>query len=422
MSNTTLTADVIAKEALAILDNELGWIGKIHRAHESEFSETVNGYKKGATISIRRPADFVIRTGATMNLQDVIEGKTTLTVDQQVGVDFSFTSTDLTLSMNDLSERVIQPAIKTVVNHVASDLLTQFYLGTYNWAGTPGQTINSFSDFSLGAKRLDQMAVPQDGRLAILGPDDHWALIGAATMLANVGGGVEAGAYRNGSLGKLAGIDTYMTQVIPTHINGTADETTPLTDGTGQDVSYDDVKNTWSQSLVTDGWDSQATITKGTVINIDGVYMVNPRTKKSTGVLQDFVVLADVTANATTTNDTTLTISPPIITSGPHQTVTYSGTTDGKAITIQGDPSGTAPNGYAQNIVTHKNAMSLAVVPMEMPQGAVNGSRQSAKGLSIRVIPVYDGVNDVSKWRLDLLYGRKLIDPRLCTRLSGTSS
>ena len=93
MSNTTLTADVIAKEALAILDNELGWLQKIHRAHESEFSETVNGYKKGATISIRRPADFTVRSGATMSVQDVIEGKTTLTVDQQIGVDWNFTST-----------------------------------------------------------------------------------------------------------------------------------------------------------------------------------------------------------------------------------------------------------------------------------------------------------------------------------------
>jgi len=161
---------------------------------------------------------------------------------------------------------------------------------------------------------------------------------------------------------------------VPVHINGTADETTPLTDGASQAKTYDEVKNTWSQDLVTDGWDSAATITKGTVINIADVYMVNPRTKQSTGVLQDFVVLANVTANATTSNDTTLSISPPIIISGPHQTVTYSGSFDGKAITIKGDPSGTAPNGYPQNIVTHKNAMSLAVVPMEMPQGAVNGS------------------------------------------------
>lgn len=416
MSNTTLTADVIAKEALAILDNELGWISKLHRAHESEYSETVNGYKKGATISIRRPADFVIRTGATMNLQDVIEGKTTLTVDQQVGVDFNFTSTDLTLTMNDLSDRVMKPAMKTIVNYMAKDVLEQMYLGVYNWAGTPGQTINSFTDFSLGPKRLDQMAVPTDGRLALLSPDDHWALIGAATALANVGG-AERSAYRDGNLGMLAGVDTYMTQVVPTHTNGTADNTTPIVKGSTQEVSYDTAKNTWTQSLVTEGWDSAATITAGTVFTIADVYMVNPRTKASTGVLQNFVVTTAVTANATTTNDTTLTISPPIIISGPHQTVTYTGTLDDNTITV----FGSASVGYAQNMVFHKNAMSLAVVPMEMPQGSVNGSRQSANSLSVRVIPVYDGVNDVSKWRLDLLYGRKLIDPRIATRLSGSA-
>lgn len=417
MSNTTLTADVIAKEALAILDNELGWLGKIHRAHESEFSETVNGYKKGATISIRRPADFTVRTGATMNLQDVIEGKTTLTVDQQVGVDFSFTSTDLTLSMNDLSERVIRPAMTNIVNYVANDISTQMYKGLYNWAGTAGQTINSYADFAKGPERLDEMAVPMSDRLALLSPADHWALAGAATNLANVGNGAESSAYRTGNLGRIGGVDIFMSQVVPTHTNGTWDATTPLTDGNSQEVTYDTAKNTWTQSLVTDGWDSAATITAGSVFTIAGVYMVNPKTKASTGILQQFVVTADVTANATTTADTTLTISPPIITSGPHQTVTYSGNFDGLAIT----PVGSASTGYKQNMVFHKNTMALAVVPLEMPQGAVNGSRQTAKSLSVRVIPVYDGVNDVSKWRLDMLYGRKLIDPRLGTRLSGTA-
>lgn len=416
MTQTTLTADVIAKEALAVLDNELGWLNKIHRAHESEFSEQVNGYKKGATISIRRPADFTVRSGATMNLQDVVEGKTTLTVDQQIGVDWSFTSTDLTLSMTDLSDRVIKPAMTNLVNYLANDVATKMYLTTYNWAGTPGQTINSFTDFSNGPKRLDQMAVPMSDRCALLSPDDHWALIGAATALANVGG-AEQGAYRNGSLGKLAGVDTYMSQVVPTHANGTWDATTPLVKGTAQEVTYETAKDTWTQTLLTDGWDASATITAGSVFTIDDVYMVNPKTKASTGILQNFVVTASVTANGTTTNTTTLTISPPIITSGPHQTVTYAGNLDDNAINIFGAASGS----YAQNMVFHKNSMSLAVVPMEMPQGSVGGSRQTANGLSVRVIPVYDGVNDVSKWRCDLLYGRKLIDPRLITRLSGAA-
>jgi len=109
-------------------------------------------------------------------------------------------------------------------------------------------------------------------------------------------------------------------------------------------------------------------------------------------------------------------ISPPIITAGPHRTVSAA-PADNATITLMG----AASTGYAQNMVFHKNTMALACVPMEMPQGAFNGSRQSHKGFSLRVIPIYDGTNDISKWRLDMLYGRKVIDPRLATRLSGTA-
>ena len=414
MANTTLTASIVAKAALAILDNELGWLKKLYRAHESEFSNRVNGYKIGDTISIRRPADFTVRSGATMDLQDVIEGKTTLTIDQQIGVDFSFTSSDLTLEVTDLAERVMKPAMTNIINHMADDVATQMYQGFYNWVGTPGNELSSYAEFALGPERLDEMAVPMTDRCALLSPADHWGLLGNQTGLYIEN--VARDAYRNGSLGMIGGVDTFMSQVTPTHTTGTRDATTPLTDGVDQNVTYDTAKNTWTQSLVTDGWDSAATIKAGDVFTLDGVYMVNPKTKSSTGILQQFVVTTDVTANATTTSDTTLTISPPIILSGPHQTVTLSGvsTTDGLTIT----PVGTASTAYKQNMVFHKNSMALAIVPLEMPQGVVNGARESYKDMSVRVVPVYDGVNDVSKWRLDLLYGRKLVDPRLGTRLS----
>lgn len=419
MASTTLTADVIAKEALYILDNELGWINKLHRAHESEYGETVNGYKKGSTISIRRPADYTVRSGATMDLQDSIEGKTTLVVDQQKGVDFSFSSTDLTLSVADMSERYIKPAMTSIVNNMANDVLSVLYQGTYNWVGTPtsASAINSFADFAKAPERLDLMSTPVDGRCAVMHPQDHWGLVGAQTALFT--DSIVAPAFRKGYLGEVGGIPTYMSQVAPTHTVGSLDATTPLIDGAGQEVTYDTAKNTWTQTLTTDGWDSSATIAAGDVFTIDTVFMVNAKTKASTGILQQFVVTTAVTADETTTNDTDLTIAPPIILSGPHQTVTISGGTlaDGATIT----PVGTASTAYRQNLVFHKNAMSLAVVPMEMPQGAVNGSRKSYKGISVRVIPVYDAVNDLSKWRLDLLYGRALIDPRMSVRLTATT-
>ena len=414
MSNTTLTASVVAKTALAILDNELGVIKTFHRAYEDEFASQVNGYKKGDTISIRRPADFTVRTGATLSTQDVIEGKVDLTIDQQIGVDFQFTSTDLTLKISDLAERVMKPAMSNLINYMASDVLTVAYKGVYNWVGTPGQTVNSFADFAKAPERLDEMAVPQESRHSVLSPSDHWGMLGSQTALYIQG--AANSAYRDGSLGMIGGVETRMNQMVPTHTVGVATGT-PLVNGATQNVTYDTAKNTWTQSLITDGWtNSTAGILKaGDVFTIAGVYMVNPKTKATTQILQQFVVTADASSGAST-GPATLTISPPIITSGPHQTVSAA-PADNAAITVVG----TGGTGYRQNLAYHKNSIALAMVPMEMPAAAYGGHRESYKGVSLRVIPIYDGTNDISKWRLDMLYGRKLIDPRLAVRFSGTA-
>ena len=414
MSNTQLVADVVAKIGLPMLENELGWVSKsLYRAHEDEYGNNVNGYKKGASIRIRRPADFTMRSGANVSTQDVIEGYTTLTVDQQVGVDFNISGLDLTLKDTDRNARIIKPAMSAIANGIAADVATVMYRGAYNWVGTAGNTIDSFADFAVGAARMDLMAIPQDERFALLSPTDYWGLLGSQTALYINGPAQEA--YRKGELGMIGGIDTMMSQVTPSHTCGTRDNTTPFIKGATQEVTYDTAKNTWTQSLLTDGHDASVTIKAGDVFTIANVYSVNPKTKVSTGVLQQFVVTADVTAQATTTNTTTLTIAPPIIISGPHQTVNSS-PADDAAMTFVG----TASTAYRQNLFYHKNCLALACVPMEMPDGATGGSRQTYKGFSMRVQPYYDGATDTNKWRIDVLYGRALIDPRLIVRVSGT--
>ena len=301
-----------------------------------------------------------------------------------------------------------------MINYLAADVLTTAYKGFYNWCGTPGQTINSFGDWSEAPKRLDVMSVPVTDRIGLLSPDDHWGMLGSQTGLYI--SDVAKQAYRDGSLGKLGGIDMWMSQVIPTHTTG-ARGGTPLVNGGSQNVTYDTAKNTWTQTLAVDGASNSITgwAKAGDVFTIAGVYMVNQKTKAATTVLQQFVVTAD--ANSDGSGVLSLTISPPIISAAgqPHRTVSAA-PADNAALTFVGS----AATGYPQNIAMHKNAMALAVVPMEMPPAAYNGSRKSLKGLSVRVIPIYDGTNDISKWRLDLLYGRKMIDPRLGTRVSGT--
>lgn len=411
--NNTLTADIIAKEALMILDNELSMAKQVHRGYENEFGKKVNGYEVGETISIRKPADFTVREGRVAAPQDVVEGKVSLTVDQQIGSDFQFASADLTLNISELSERVIKPKMVQLANHIDGKLLS-LYKSVPNWVGTPGQVINSFSDFSKAPERMDEFAVPQSDRTAVLSPADHWGLLGNQTglFIQNAANG----AYREGSLGKIGGVDTFMAQNVPTHTVGVSTGA-PKVNGADQNVTYDAVKDTGIQVLNTDGWTpGTANILRaGDVFTIAGVYAVNPVTKATLPFLRQFVVVADAASGAGA-GAAALTISPAIITDGAFKTCSAA-PADNADITVMGNGGGQ----YRQNMAFHKNAFALVMVPLVSPPGAQSVSRHSYKGTSVRLIPSYDAVNDISNWRLDLLFGFKAIDPRLAVRFSGSA-
>lgn len=415
MANTTLTADIIAKEAVMILDNELVMAKKVFRGYENEFDKKVNGYNVGETISIRKPTDFTVRQNATMSAQDVVEGKTTITVDQRRGVDFEFTSQDLTLKIEDLSERVIKPAMVQLANSIDTFLMSQ-YRFVPNWVGTPGQVINSYTDFAAGPERLDEFAVPTDTRAAVLSPQDHWGLLGSQTSLYIQD--AAKGAYRKGSLGEIGGVDTYMSQNVPTHTVGVWAGTTIAVDQsiTAATITYDAVKDTMQQTVTIDGFTASApAVNPGDVFTIAGVYAVNPVTKAKLPFLKQFTVVS--TANAAG-NQVDVTMYPAMIWSGAFQNISTAATDLNNAVVT---PVGTDSTAYRQNLMFHKNAFALVTVPLVSPPGAVDVARRTYKGTSVRVIPVYDGVNDKSAWRLDILFGGKCIDPRLALRINGAA-
>lgn len=412
MANTLLTTSIIAAEAIDVLNNNLVTAGLVYRAYEDEYDKRVNGYKPGSTITIRKPAQFTVRSGAAASSQDVTEGTTTLVVNNQRGVDFEFTSTELTLSIGELSERVIKPAMIRLANEVDSSIQA-LYKNVWNWVGTPGQTVNSYSDFTVGPQRLDEMAVPTDERCSTLAPADWWAMSSSLANLTAQSTTAET-ALRKARLGMLGNVDTYMTQNVQTHTVGLKGGT-PLVNGAAQQTTYAASKDTNTQSLITDGWtNSVVALEAGDVFTIAGVYAVNPVTKAVLPYLQQFVNTAQATANGS--GQVTLTISPAMILSGAYQNISAA-PADNAALTVLG----TASTGYVQNMVFHKNAFALAMVPMEAPQGAVNVSRKSMNGLNVRVVPFYDGANDISKWRLDILYGVKAINPAYAVRMSGTA-
>lgn len=412
MSNTTLTADIIAAEALDILEGELVMANLVHRGHESEFGKSVNGYTVGDTISIRKPADFTVRDGAVATVQDVVEGKTTLTIDKQKGIDFKFSSLDLTLKIGELSERVIKPAVIQLANQVDLDLMA-LYKKVPNHVTIPSGGINSFDDFGLAPKRMDTCAMPQADRYAVMSPADSWAMLGSQTALYM--SDVAKSAYREAKLGRIGGVDTYKSQNIPVHTTGSRTGTDTIGASFTGDT-WANVRTTgYSTVTISNMSGSTVTLAAGDTLTIADVYDVHPVTKAQLPHLKNFVVVNAETASGSSI--ASCEISPPIIVSGAQQTVALAaGVTDinTKVVTYQG----TASTGFTQNLFFHKNAFALCMVPMEKPPGAVDVARKSFKGLSIRVIPYYDGANDVSNWRMDILYGVKAIDPRLAVRAS----
>lgn len=413
MSNGVNTNSMILKEALTILNNETVMANKVFRGYEEEIVKETNGYKPGGTLTVTRPADFTVRDGAVASTQDVVEGKKTITVDKQKGIDFKFSSNELTLSMGELSERVIRPAMIQLANQIDRDIMA-LYKKVPGWVGTPGQTVNSFSDFYKAPERLNELAVPMEGRYGVLSPADDAGMVVSQTALYMQGAANQA--YRKGKLGEIGGVDNYMSQNVPTHIVGVGTGT-PKVNGANQDVDYVDVKDTYQQSLVTDGWTNSTTgiLKAGDVFTIDDVYAVNPVTKETLPFLRQFTVLADADSGAST-GPATLTISPPIIDSGAQQTVSAAPANDADINLL-----GTGGTGYRQNMVFTKNAFALISVPLINPPGAVDVAQERFQGTSARLIPYFDGTNDVSNFRLDVLYAVEAMDPRQAMRFSGTA-
>lgn len=414
MANSLITPSIIAKEALMQLENNLVMSNQVHREYKKEFSGG-----QGSSVSIRKPVKFYTADGATRVNQDVEEKSTSITVDQRKHVSWKFSTQDLTLSVEEYSERYIKPAAITLANTMdaAGHAL---YKSVWNSVGTPGTTPASFASVALAAQRMDEMAVMSDNRTMMLNPAAHYAVAGNQLTLDSIGT-MGKSAYEDAKVGRIAKFATFSTQNVSNHTVGVATGT-PLVNGGSQNVTYANaVGSNWSQSLITDGWTNSTTgiLKAGDVFTIAGVYAVNPvpgegtTGKKVMPYLQQFTVLADADSGAST-GPATLTISPPIITSGPQQTVSAA-PADNAAITVLG----TGATAYSQNIGFHKNAFALVTVPLEMPDGAAFKARESHNGLSIRVVKDYDIANDEDIIRMDILYGWKAIYPDLACRLWG---
>ncbi len=400
MSNTLLTPTAVTRESLRILHQKLNFVGTINRQYDDQYAKS--GAKIGSDLKIRLPNQFEVRTGATLNAQDVTETSVTLQVATQKGVDMNFTTAELTMDMDDFSKRYIDPAMSVLAANIENDAMSM-YSDIWQEISDVGATATLADVLNLG-KRLTDSLCPTGDRTLNLNTTDNVDLVAALSGLFNdqskLGMNYREGRVASNSLG----FKNIMENTLwPIHTTGSDD-------GTGDHLC----NGTVSGGTITTGSEGTGTLAVGDIVTIDTVNEVHPETKADTGRLMRFVV-----TEAYSATDTTLEVSPAPVASGATQNVTALPANTDKINKIESD--GTTAIGasadYNISMAYHKDAFAFATADLIKPDGVDWCARQVLDGISMRIVRDYDINNDAMPCRLDVYYGYKTIRPELAVRL-----
>ena len=404
MSNTLLTSSVIMKESLRILKNELTFTRGVNREYDDKFG--VTGAKIGATINARKPPRYVGRLGQALQVEASTETYVPITLDTQFGVDVSFSSADLTLSIDEFAGRFLKPAMATIANKVDYDGL-QLFKDVNNFAGTAGVlnggsvTSSQVQSTILAARRkMTENGVPYNPRNIVVDPASSANMVSGLTNLFNPSATISK-IFNQGALGdNILGFNFAEDANVASF--------TPQSAGSLTAISAVPAAGATTLAVTT----TAGTVPRGTVFNVAGVYAINPQNRQSTGSLMQFVVTADTVV----TTSGTLPIYPAYIPSGQFATCTGTPTSTA-AITLLSGAVGSGP--YAQSLAYHQDAFTLATADLLLPGGVDMAERDNFDGISMRMIRQYDINSDLFPTRFDVLYGWKTIYPELAVRITG---
>jgi hypothetical protein len=169
--NSLLSPTIITREALRILHAKLNFIGNVDKQYDNQFANSgaSPSGKIGPTLTIRMPNQYTTRSGSTLSVQDTTETSQILTVSTQKGVDFNFTSQDLTLTIDEFSKRYLKPAIAVLATNIEADALSMVK-DVYNAVDDNAATFSTYKDFANGRKTLNQYLAPDMDRVVSCTP------------------------------------------------------------------------------------------------------------------------------------------------------------------------------------------------------------------------------------------------------------
>lgn len=364
MGNTFITMQNIARQTLMRLHENLVLPNLCYRDYSSDFSDL------GDTIQVKKPVVLEAKSfkdGDTVQRQDMKESSVAVKLDKIATVDVKWGAIEGATNLTEakLQTDFIEPAAVALAEKINRDGLA-LYSQIPGVLGTAGTTPNDLAALSAIRKYLNKNKAPLTNRRAV------WDVEADAKLseIPNLTRVSEAGTpqtLREGEIGRLFGLDNYMSQGVLEHAVGATG--TVLIDGAA---------------------------TKGaTKLHVDGLttaFKVGDR----------FTIAGDATsyvvtgAGALETADQDIEIAPAL----------QKAAADNAAVTVGG--------AYTANIAFHQNAIAFVTRPLMLPKGVeAYVASDEYNGVSVRV---YRGFNTETKQEvmsMDVLYGYKLIYPEL---------
>lgn len=392
MANKFLTNDKITYELLEQLNNSLVVSRKVNKTYSKHFG--VEGAKIGDTVRVRLSQNYTVSNGAVLDVQDIVERNTVLSLDTRKHIALSYTHQDRVLSMDNYSEVVVKPQARRLAHEIETDVVALFKKlpRAIVW-DTTNATVKATSTFFKAKAVLDEAYIPDFELNAFIGPQAQAVLSESLTQLA-FNNEKSTTALDKNKVGRLANIDIFMSPLLGMHVMGSGvAETAIQVDGASQSTLSEGVIKI--KGLV-------GTLKAGDTFSIAGVYNVNPVTGEEKASLAQFVVTEDVAAAGVN-----IKFSPAMVVTGPYKNVSALPANNAAVKFV-----GTASGKYEMGAIFNKNAFALvtADLPIVGDSNKCFRAGDEASGVSIRTVEVYDYVNDKNIIRADILYGVNVLD------------
>jgi hypothetical protein len=429
MSNAFLNAQEYANVMLLLAKNALV-TGKLV---DGKFKGEVTD-ENGLSINVKRPARFVVGSGATLQTQDILTGSVNIAVNQYSNVHLQVGDLESVQSFNALvrntSMRSAAQTLATKIDSYLQNLTLGFHgltsAGNSNpTGGATDAALSAIQDLMPAHTRLMENGTPDVDLAGTITFQDGEKIRGS--MLTNFTPSENVTAQERARIPLVSEIDWYATQQCPVLTTGTRTPTGGTLNGANQNVNYRTVKSTNSQNLLVTGLGANATVAAGEVFTISGVHAWDWRANGGAGAplpyLQQFTVLAPVTLNGSGAG--TLSISPAIIVQGTSDGVSLAGNT--AFASVDSVPAVNAPLVFYANASTavrvraawQRSALSLVSARLQTPfTGVSSFATDPDTGISIRYWRGSDitSGNHIHRW--DCIYGASVMDPFMGTRIA----